>query len=112
VRLERRPRDGLLGGMWSFPEREIAGPPDAERAALDMAADRRVEVVSPPVELPACAHKFTHLHATYVPRMLRVAPTRVSEDESVAWIDARRPAPVALPTAQKRVLESFLQAVG
>jgi len=109
VLLERRPSEGLLGGMWSFPERVIADAPEAEQAVLAMAADRRLDVGRQPVALPTCAHKFTHLHATYVPWAVGVLGARAAENESAAWIDGRTPATIALPTAQKRVLASFLR---
>jgi A/G-specific adenine glycosylase len=109
VLLERRPEDGLLGGMWSFPERGITDRAEGESAVLAIAADRRLRVAGDPISLPACTHKFTHLHATYVPWVLGVVPSAVQDNEGVEWIDARRPARIAIPTAQKRVLASFLQ---
>jgi adenine-specific DNA glycosylase len=105
VLLERRPRGGLLGGMWAFPEREIPDPTDAVGAALELAAARGLSSSSEPVALQPCAHAFTHLHATYLPFALEVESAR--EGENAVWIECERPTRLALPVAQQRVLASF-----
>jgi A/G-specific adenine glycosylase len=111
VLVERRPPEGMLGGMWSFPEREITDGAEAEAAVRALAADRALHVAGEAVALPACRHEFTHLHATYVPWALAVTEPRLREGESTAWIAARGPVRVALPTAQRRVLASFLRPI-
>jgi A/G-specific adenine glycosylase len=109
VLLERRPVGGLLGGMWSFPEREIAQPGDSvEGVGLELARERGLSVHGAAVALPPCKHQFTHLHVTYVPVALEVA--ELLEREGSVWIDADRPTEVALPVAQRRVLASWLRA--
>jgi len=105
VLLVRRPSAGLLGGMWAFPEREIGAPEDALDAACSVAEDAGLSLVGTPAALPACGHKFTHLHVTYVPYAVEVVEASPMGD--VAWIDAWRPTRLALPVAQRKVLESF-----
>jgi A/G-specific adenine glycosylase len=115
VLLERRPPGGLLGGMWAFPEREVASESEAAAAAADLARERGLDVVDGATGgdaggdsgavLPACVHRFTHLLATYVPVALEVKAPPADRADAV-WIDVDRPSPVALPTAQRRVLAS------
>lgn len=112
VLLERRPAGGLLGGMWAFPERQVADASEAVRAAVDLARERSLGVVDDgdAVPLPACAHRFTHLAATYWPAALEVTRSRpLAERGNAVWIEVGRPSRVALPAAQRRVLASMTQ---
>jgi A/G-specific adenine glycosylase len=105
--LERRPPGGLLGGLWAFPEREVATAAVAADAGEAIARERHLAVTGDAVALPACEHQFTHLHVTYLPVALRVADVR--EISGSAWIDPERPTDLALPVAQQRVLASWLR---
>jgi A/G-specific adenine glycosylase len=113
--LVRRPHGGLLGGMWAFPEREVDGSARAElvagAAAVAVAAiadELSVPVAGEAEPLPAVDHRFTHLHATYLPFRLETAgPRGLSAPADVAWVDVTVPGRRAVPAAQRRVLESL-----
>ena len=108
VFLERRPRDGLLGGMWAFPEAEVSDASAAVTAVLEMLAARGYDAVGAPRPLPPCEHRFTHVHAWYLPVAVEVAPR-----DSVAnaqWVEVDGADLPALPVAQRRVLDSFAHA--
>jgi len=104
--------------MWAFPEAELPPAADAHDAALDMA--RRVtgpgSEVASAEPLPVCAHRFTHLHATYLPYLVDLGAARGSAalragaeaapGASRIWVDPSDPGRVALPVAQRRMLES------
>jgi A/G-specific adenine glycosylase len=109
VLLERRPLPGLLGGMWAFPEREIAREDDAHDAALVLASERALTPIGELVGLPTCTHRFTHLHATYVPWALEVVEPGSTEQRHRTWIEPTRSEAVAVPVAQRRVLASLLE---
>jgi A/G-specific adenine glycosylase len=106
VLLERRPEDGLLGGMWAFPEVEVSAAGDAAGAALEVAArlGARGDASVPPEALPTCEHRFTHLHATYLPYLVEGSAADTSGD--LLWLDLAEPSGVALPVAQRRILGS------
>jgi A/G-specific adenine glycosylase len=109
VLLERRPPGGLLGNLWSFPEKEVADPADARDAVCALAADRGLTTPREPRQLPRCTHRFTHLHATYVPWAVEVSGQVADEQpDRCSWVDPERPAPLALPVAQRRVLASLV----
>jgi A/G-specific adenine glycosylase len=107
VLLERRQRDGLLGGMWAFPEVEVAAAGTAPEAAETLATARGLEALETARPLPPCEHRFTHLHATYLPFAMEIAHARAMVD--AVWVDPRVAALPALPVAQRRVLDSFSQ---
>jgi hypothetical protein len=52
--------------MWAFPEREVID--EEPRAAVDViAGELGVTVAGCALALPECEHRFTHIHAVYVP---------------------------------------------
>jgi len=102
VLLQRRPSGGLLGGLWAFPEREASGD-EAESAALALAAALGASPLGPPERLPAYAHRFTHLHVTYLPCVVPVDGQAVA-GEGLAWVEPGRLADLALPVTQARIL--------
>ena len=106
--LVRRPEGGLLGGMWSFPEREVGegGTDDARAAARDAGAtltDGAAEL-----RLGEVRHRFTHLDARYRPVVLAGAG---SDGENRRWVPLERRSGLALPRAQERIAEAAAAAL-
>ena len=113
VLLERRPRGGLLGGLWAFPEARVeGGEVAAAAAAMALARERGLEVSAGPRPLPERRHRFTHLDARYLPWSIRLGGLRGADGPDRAWVDPRAPGERALPRAQQRVLASWLDEVG
>jgi A/G-specific adenine glycosylase len=111
VMLRRRPPNGLLAGMWAFPERSIGGETDgAARRGADevhgLAHDLGL-VVGAARALPEVLHRFTHLEARYVPWALEVTSAPRSECDDEAWVDPGDPGGRALPVAQRRILDAW-----
>jgi len=115
VLLERRPSEGLLGGMWAFPEAEVKDPGEAPEAVGAIASARGLELAGGVQPLPACDHAFTHLRATYLPLAVRVTPSGAATgaaspaggSRAAAWLTVGHASRLALPAAQRRVLDSF-----
>lgn len=106
VLLVRRPPDGLLGGMWAFPEVEVAVENDAAAAAGTVAEELGANAVGAGEPLPVCPHRFTHLDATYVPFLFGARGLSTTGSAGVTWLRLSEPAGVALPVAQRRILEA------
>ena len=91
--LEKRPSQGIWGGLWSLPE--IA--PDAD--ALDHCRDRYGFVALSQRALPRFTHSFTHFKLHIRPVQLQLAPRHRTTPGQI-WIpvadalDAALPAPV------------------
>lgn len=122
VLVARRPREGLLGGMWEFPavevahgvepEAPVAGPAgrrartvaDGAAGAAGAHAARPMRVAETAagtvVELPAVTHRFSHFTAVYRPRRVEVAAER---GEAGRWVTLSELAELALPVAQQRI---------
>ncbi|MEX2473220.1 MAG: A/G-specific adenine glycosylase [Gemmatimonadota bacterium] len=125
VLLERRPTGGLLGGMWAFPEREVADGRDAHAAAKEVAVELLgVEnglSASAPRALPPVRHRFSHIDATYVPWLFGLEMSNGDGDgdraqrpgtsdgrvdgRELRWANAAERADMALPVAQRAVIE-------
>lgn len=117
--VQRRPANGLLAGLWAFPELNELG---LEDCALSLGLTPRGDSGT----LPDVEHRFTHLHARYVPAVLEVEPrpavNLASDDdaesgaapwpgEDLRWIGAEGRSDTALPVAQRKVFESWLESM-
>ena len=119
VLIVKRGPEGLLSGLWAFPERRLGGGSGGRGASVSESSDiawRFAESlgltpVTPPVPLPECRHRFTHLDAVYVPWAIEVTgdPKRVATDPwtEVAWVDPLETGERAFPSAQRRVLATW-----
>jgi A/G-specific adenine glycosylase len=138
--LEKRPPEGLLAGMWAFPERLLPaapgtsgeqvitetpaprdladGPCGAARAgdgraeALAVVAALGLAAVGEPQALTACRHRFTHLEVLYLPWAVAVGTGDVVGSREVAWVEAAARGNRAMPRAQQRVLDSWMRTNG
>jgi len=113
--LARRPMDGLLGGLWEFPEASASG--GAAAGGTDPGG----------TELEPVVHTFSHKRVTYEPVLIRVG---VDGDEDVAgdgslagggagrggteraWVEPARLGEYALPVAQRKIATLALRHLG
>lgn len=91
--LHRRPSDGLLGGMWAFPEGDVD----------EVAGRVGARLVGDVTALDEVRHRFTHIDATYVPAASRVDSMPTPPDDH-RWVALRDVEGLALPVAQQRIL--------
>ena len=88
VLVERRPPNGIWGGLWSFPE---ASPDlDFEDAAAEAARRHGVRPRPRSVRpLAPVEHGFTHFRLRATPLVVSVDPLRdrVAEDGTARWIE-------------------------
>ena len=126
VLVEKRPDEGLLAGMWAFPERRLpAGAEGAPRTeAIEVATELAIElatdvatviatelaneiVCSPaplgvPRALPEVRHRFSHLAARYHPFTFALAadaPVSPGRADSPAWPGVSPAPPGASPAS-------------
>ncbi len=101
VLVRRRPDEGLLGGLWSFPAGSMEGGDDPVQVARAAAAGEGIELTSTQSRpLQSVRHRFTHLEATYHPVLLQGEGPR-SDDRR--WISLEGTPEVALPVAQQKI---------
>ncbi|MGD9598130.1 MAG: A/G-specific adenine glycosylase [Steroidobacteraceae bacterium] len=107
VLLERRPPEGIWGGLWCLPE--FASESAARSFAAAELRDAEVDA-QPLAELP---HAFTHFDLLITPLLARcrgrdrVAEAGTGGDERLLWYDRGAPARVGLPAPVLQILESL-----
>jgi len=120
VLLRRRPRDGLLGGMWEFPGAEVGASQDPGAVASAVArelygalgGDPEGVELGRPTPLEPLDHAFSHRRLRYLPFRIRLAPASLPdrtlvpvEGTGLRWVRPGEDAGLALPAAQRKLLE-------
>ena len=106
VLLEKRPSEGLWGGLWTFPEVDVdADPKLAARQRLQVAA-------STPEPWEAFRHTFSHYHLDIVPVVLRLkrSPSRVMDSQQLIWYNLADRPELGLATPVKKLLNQLAQS--
>jgi len=106
VLLERRPSNGIWGGLWCFPQagsRAAAGQLCRNRLGLRI-LNRKT--------LPVISHTFSHFQLHITPLLLQTEPTpgMVMEDPSQLWYNPGETAGLGLATPVSRLLKSLTEA--
>jgi A/G-specific adenine glycosylase len=102
VLLERRPANGLWGGLWVFPELNGHDPHSAGRLLGCEIGDARA--------LPALEHGFTHFRLRVRPVLCAVQNTpRGSRVRGRRWIDLREAERGAVPVPVRTLLRDLME---
>ena len=102
VLLLQQPNTGIWGGLWIFPQQEVAQS-HAESEWLLNASIKAVE------DKQVFRHTFSHYHLDIHPMriQLHTKPDTVGE-RPLLWYDLNNPASVGLAAPVKKLLESLL----
>ncbi len=106
--MQKRADEGLLAGMWEFPEM---------RQALDRGKDLGLDITSANnlEKMTEVTHVFSHLKVLYKPRLLLVAfpsSTRTTHDpgpNDPRWVPTQELDQRPLPVAQQKILKEALR---
>ncbi|MEH6605322.1 MAG: A/G-specific adenine glycosylase [Pseudomonadales bacterium] len=103
VLLEKRPNQGIWGGLWSLPEIEPGADPGLW--VSDSLGGRCFE----PLDWPELRHTFSHYHLDIVPTLVQLQkePTMVMEASCQVWYNVRQPQKLGLAAPVKRLLEQL-----
>lgn len=107
--LERRPADGLLGGLWELPARTVPQGATTERVLRALEHDLRhvAACVADPVEVGRVDHRFSHRRWTV--QVFRAACrglTRGAADgPERRWVGAEELPELGLPTVSRKALD-------
>lgn len=98
--LEKRPAQGIWGGLWSLPELAT------EQNAVDYCQQQLQIAVDSCTELDPHRHTFSHFHLQITPLHIKSSQqsTGVMEDQRQLWYNMRKPASVGLAAPVKRLL--------
>ena len=113
VLLQRRPPDGIWGGLWAPPMIDLDG--EANIDVVDAATAIGLRARKAPKSLATISHQLTHFRWQLQPVQLDVAPIGVQDDGGSRWqaighTDAAVPAPINTLLAQLARASSNEQA--
>ncbi|MGH8495198.1 MAG: A/G-specific adenine glycosylase [Gammaproteobacteria bacterium] len=100
VLLERRPPQGIWGGLWGLPE--VDGDCD-----IDVWCASRFGCAAASVEdWPPLRHAFTHFELDILPKLVRIgeSPPRVMEDDRWRWYAPASPVKLGLSAPVSKLL--------
>ncbi|TQV77659.1 A/G-specific adenine glycosylase [Exilibacterium tricleocarpae] len=100
--LQRRPPQGIWGGLWSFPELPAEESPEDYCRDHDlMLAERET--------WDSYRHTFSHFHLDITPVLLQLnrEPDRIMAAGRSVWYNVRRPEALGLAAPVKRLLEQL-----
>jgi A/G-specific adenine glycosylase len=101
ILLERRPNQGIWGGLWSLPElspEQIAVPHVQQTLGMEVEA---LEV------LPALWHTFTHFKLEITPQPLQLTGRRSSLHPNMQWLALQDAINAALPTPVRTLIKAL-----
>jgi A/G-specific adenine glycosylase len=109
ILIQRRPEDGLLGGLWEFP-----GGKAEEGESMDEACARELrEEVGIEVEVEApfytLSHAYSHFKITLYAfrcRLISGAPT-AEEGQPIKWVEVAELDDYAFPRANRKLIEEL-----
>ncbi len=96
--LEKRPAQGIWGGMWSLPELAPEADPRSH------CRDHYGHVALSQQVMPQLTHSFTHFKLHIRPVQLRLAP-RLATPAGQIWLPLSRALDAALPTPVRTLLK-------
>jgi len=101
ILLERRPNQGIWGGLWSLPEiasTQIAVPHAQDKLGLET---ETLEV------LPVLWHTFTHFKLEITPQPLQLIGRRPALPPNMQWLSLSDAIAAALPTPVRTLIKTF-----
>ena len=108
--LERRPNQGIWGGLWSPPQRQPERSVEAVCAEFGISPSAILEHRTAPV----FRHSFSHFHLDIEPHYLRIKqqPNQVADGGGLMWYTPDGAAPVGLSTPAAKLLASLDEVFG
>jgi A/G-specific adenine glycosylase len=105
VLLEKRPPQGIWGGLWSFPESEDISAFNADLHGQLLIDPRSAE------QWNTMRHTFSHFHLDITPVRipLEARHVAISESERFHWYAPNEPSALGLAAPVKKLLEKLAQ---
>lgn len=114
--LRRRDADGLLGGLWGFPARRIAGDADPIGGVREIERDLGLRETADSEAIRRIAsvrHAYTHFTGLYEGVLHHTAPVETAphEDEALRWAPLSDVEGVPMGRADRRLARALRRAL-
>lgn len=109
VLVQRRPPDGLLGGLWEFPGGKVEDGESPREAVRREMREEVAVVVEVTGTLEAVEHAYSHFRVTLHPFHARIVEGEPEARSATAWrwMEPDRLDELPLPAANHRILEQI-----
>ena len=103
VFLEKRPTEGIWGGLWSFPEIDVEDDPKWVLRKKLSASTNTIQ------SLDGFRHTFSHYHLDINPVILSLKrhPRRIMDSQSCVWYNPHKNAELGFAAPVKRLLREI-----
>jgi A/G-specific adenine glycosylase len=103
VLLQKRPSQGIWGGLWSLPQHE-----DSQQLLVQLAESVQGDI-EPGKNLPERRHTFSHFHLVMHPQLahLHRSPGQVMDGGQWRWYHPRKPQGIGLAAPIKNLLDEL-----
>jgi len=107
--LQKRPEQGIWGGLWSFPELPCGH--DHRHHTLDTYLQGQTEALGPSEVWDSHRHTFSHYHFDIQPVLIQLnrEPSSITEDQQSLWYNLHAPAKIGLAAPVKKLLLKLQQ---
>jgi len=105
--LEKRPSQGIWGGLWSLPTLDHFSKPEE----ITRHCQQHFKFQTKTIELGhSFRHTFSHFHLEILPAfvVLTRKPSKIMASEQQIWYNLRESQEVGLPAPVKKIVESLL----
>lgn len=102
VLLEKRPEQGIWGGLWSFPQ-------CGTLKEIDQWLDRhQYKQLNKKKFLPEFRHTFSHFHLQITPVQILVEnPAMVRDESHFIWFNSKKPLKLGMPTPITKLISKL-----
>jgi len=107
VLLEKRPSQGIWGGLWSLPEIPADNSPESFLLVHGLRSYKVVTRWQP------IRHTFSHFHLDITPVLITLekSPDAIMEKGRWHWYDLEKPGQLGLATPVKKLLDALAQNI-
>jgi A/G-specific adenine glycosylase len=103
VMLQRRPAQGIWGGLWGFPEL------NADQDPANWCVEQLGSCVASTDIWNPLRHTFSHFHLDITPTVVRLSsdPCRVCDGRDTFWVNAEEPVELGLSAPVRHLLDQL-----
>jgi len=95
IMLEKRPNNGIWGGLWCFPERS-----DNESRLVIVKTEKCID-------LPPLMHTFTHYRLWINPQLIEIDHNPLQIESPVIWIEPDKALELAIPAPVRKLIRQY-----
>lgn len=100
--LEKRPEQGIWGGLWSFPQCSTENE-------IEQWLDKHHYISTKKMQFQAeFKHTFSHFHLFITPVRIEInEPSQINDDNNFHWFNKQKPLKLGMPTPITNLLSTY-----